>query len=757
MSLEFELPLISFIFVLMLCVVYFSKKKVGLVENRFFGIILSCSLINTVIDTFIHFLCACTDFSDIVVRYYDLFNFLNKIMSTMFVVIFACLFCYILTITYSSVRSNINKLYRILGIFTLVFFGVMLFTNIELIEVGSVTNVKGSTIEFGYIFVALFIALSLFLSLLNIKKKDVRYLSIFLLLFLAGILYFVSLFFAGIIIYDVILAILCYLMYFTIENPDLKMIEELNVARTHAERANLAKSEFLSSMSHEIRTPLNAIVGFSDCILRENDLQVAKEDAKDIVTASKNLLEIVNGILDISKIEANKMEIIETDYNPRETIYNLVKLVVPRIGEKPIEMKVGITQDLPKVLHGDVKKLKQIVTNILTNAVKYTDKGTITVMVTCLNQDGISLLSISVEDTGRGIKPEKIDKLFTKFERLDEDRNTTIEGTGLGLAITKRLVEMMGGKIIVQSKFGEGSKFTVYLKQRISDKKEIIQEKKEVVAKHYPGKKILVVDDNKINLKVATKILKELEISVEEVDNGFSCIEKIQNGESYDMILLDDMMPRMSGSETLVQLKKIPDFSIPVIMLTANAIEGMKEEYLKKGFDDYLAKPISRKELYRVLNQYLGGHQEVENKNKIDFGPLPQEIFEFGTTIEQGKITYDLDYLRSKGIDVDKGLSLLGDEETYREMMTTFLQEIDQKIEKMKNFMSDENTKEYAVLAHGVKSDAKYFGFTELADIAYQHELKGKDNNIDFITTHWDEFEQEINRMKEIIRPYLDK
>ena len=748
------IPACAFFIALLLLVLFFGRRRVENTETKIFSGLVITSLIDCVMVLII-----------ITIGYIDDTNFILYILNRIdFIQYFgwSCLFfLYIYYVSVSHKKDGLEKYNKMFKRTKIVNFVLLLFIMILPLYLYSKDNVMysyGPAVTVLYVCCGIYIFASFISTLCNIKHiKSKKYFPILVLLFLGILTLGIRAVEPGLIVISFVMVYINLIMYFTIENPDLKMIEELNVARMHAERANLAKSEFLSSMSHEIRTPLNAIVGFSDCILRENDLQVAKEDAKDIITASKNLLEIVNGILDISKIEANKMEIIETDYNPKETIYSLVKLVVPRIGEKPIEMKVGITQDLPKVLHGDVKKLKQIVTNILTNAVKYTDKGTITVMVTCLNQDGISLLSISVEDTGRGIKPEKIDKLFTKFERLDEDRNTTIEGTGLGLAITKRLVEMMGGKIIVQSKFGEGSKFTVYLKQRISDKKEIIQEKKEVVAKHYPGKKILVVDDNKINLKVATKILKELEISVEEVDNGFSCVEKIQNGESYDMILLDDMMPRMSGSETLVQLKKIPDFSIPVIMLTANAIEGMKEEYLKKGFDDYLAKPISRKELYRVLNQYLGGHQEVENKNKIDFGPLPQEIFEFGTTIEQGKITYDLDYLRSKGIDVDKGLSLLGDEETYREMMTTFLQEIDQKIEKMKNFMSEGNTKEYAVLAHGVKSDAKYFGFTELADIAYQHELKGKDNNIDFITKHWDEFEQEINRIKEIIHPYLDK
>ena len=422
-------------------------------------------------------------------------------------------------------------------------------------------------------------------------------------------------------------------MYFTIENPDLKMIHELNAAKDAAERANRAKSDFLSNMSHEIRTPLNAIVGFSECILNENDLESAKSDAKDIVMASQNLLEIVNGILDISKIEADKMEIVEAEYNLRDNLDSLAKLMIPRIGEKPIEFQTKFAPDIPPVLYGDSAKVKQIISNILTNAVKYTERGIITFEVNCINKDNACSLVISVEDTGRGIKTDKIDTIFNKFERLEEDRNTTLEGTGLGLAITKRLVEMMGGKIVVQSKYGAGSKFTVYLKQEIRNTPQK-QEKVYAVTvanADFSNKKILVVDDNGINLKVATRLLQPFKVIVEECESGEDCLERIKDGASYDLILMDDMMPRITGTETFHELEKLPDFKTPVVVLTANAIEGMRDKYLQEGFTDYLAKPIDKLELERVLGLTLA-HTNEEVKEI--FEPLPEELFDINVPLK---------------------------------------------------------------------------------------------------------------------------
>ncbi len=751
MSLEFEMPLVSLIFIILLGGIYFSKKRIKLVENKTYELILIFSFLEIVIDTVIHFICAIYEFDIILTEYYQLFNFLNKILSMLFIMIFSCLFCYTVMITYEKIKNHPKKLiYSLIGL-NIISALVLSFTNIELVDIGLVTNVKGSTITIGYSIVAVLIVGSLLVAIKNIKKFDKRYFPIFFVFIIISFLYIVTLAFPGLIIYDVILALMCYIMYFTIENPDLTIINELNMAKRHAERANQAKTDFLSSMSHEIRTPLNAIVGFSDCILEEESLEKAKEDAKDIIMASQNLLEIVNGILDISKIEANKMEIIETDYEPKKIFEDLTRLVSTRIGDKPIELKTDIAIDLPYKLHGDSGKLKQIITNILTNAVKYTEKGFINFVVACVIEDNKVKLVMSVEDTGRGIKPEKMNSLFTKFERLDEDKNTTLEGTGLGLAITKKLVEMLGGKIVVQSVYGEGSKFTVYLQQDIVElhctEKESINPIKLNSSEIYDfsNKRILVVDDNKINIKVASKLLEPYKVKVDTLESGFECIEKITQGEKYDLILMDDMMPKMTGVETFHKLKENNNFHTPTIALTANAIVGMREKYIAEGFSDYLAKPIEKDCLQQVLNKFL----LTENTKTISKNNQKEDL-----EILEDDSSTDIKFLKEHGIDLEKGLELLEDIETYKDTMDTFITGATLRLKQLASYKENSDMENYAILVHALKSDSKYLGFTKLAELSYEHELKSKEKDASYIKEHFNELLQEGERIIQISKEY---
>ncbi len=599
----------NFIYIIMIMLIYFSKKRINNLDNKIYSTILILNSIGVVIDI-IQFAMIKNgaDYSAVI--------FVNKLF-LLYVITWTAIYnYYVISIRRTAEKIIHNKVTKLLILTYLIFVIIVICLPVTYkLNADGTMYSTGPAVKFVFAAVSYYIFLmfvSMVINLIHNHKNSDKYkpvLSFLVMGSVSGILQMIN---PVLLLTSPVETFVTILTYFFIENPDLKMLNEVKAAKDAADKANQAKSDFLSSMSHEIRTPLNAIVGFSECIKNADNLEEAKENASDIVTASESLLEIVNGILDISKIESGKLELVQTDYDIYKILDEVVKLIKARLGDKPLNFEVNIAPDIPHVLYGDHFNIKKILINFLTNAVKYTDEGYIKFDVRCVKvNDEVCRLIMSVKDSGRGIKKENIDKLFTKFQRLDEDKNTTIEGTGLGLAITKQLVEMMHGKIVVNSTYGEGSEFTAAIDQRISNAKLDNEETIVEGELDLTNKNVLVVDDNTLNLKVATKLLKPYKCNVEVCESGFACLDKIKEGKTYDIILLDDMMPKMKGSETLTRLKQIDGFNIPVIALTANAIQGMKEQYLLLGFDDYLAKPIEKKELYRVLNKYV---LKAENK-----------------------------------------------------------------------------------------------------------------------------------------------
>lgn len=592
------LPGVALLINLLIVIIFYSKSRAHNGETKIYSKILIVNLIDTIITIagyiyakkvgqvsgIIYFQKIYMSLMLLISVYIIKYNFaIMKLKETT-----KTYFDYFLTVTYG------------------ILFIVILLTPLNVINYANVLDGYGLSYDIVLVATIIYLIFIVATSFYNFRTNiyNLKKVIPFICLIFFYILGFVGRhYFPNIMFENFFFSYMLLIMYFTIENPDVKMIEQLNIANANALRANQAKSEFLSSMSHEIRTPLNAIVGLASQINENKDCPSSmKEDLNDILVSSNTLLEIVGNIIDINKIETSKLVIVNVPYSLRTEINTIININKLKLENKDITLNINIEDSVPDNLIGDKNHLKQILNNLLTNAIKYTNQGSISIDISSTNDNNIANLTIKVSDTGIGIRKENLEKLFTKFERLDTEINSNIEGTGLGLVITKKLVELMNGTIEVSSKYNVGSTFLVKLPQKMSSTPSTLE--KSNIIKDSP-KKILLVDDNKLNIKVAKRLLNSLGYdNIVECYNGEECLEKVKN-DTFDIILMDIMMPIVDGPTALKNLQSLPNFNTPVVAITADALATSKEHYLSLGFNDYLSKPYTKEQLQDMLTKHI--------------------------------------------------------------------------------------------------------------------------------------------------------
>ena len=686
-------------------------------------------------------------------------------------------YLYVYKNTKTSKIIRFNKI--VFGLFA-VFLIYNLFSGISFSFSEDGEYVKGPAHWVVYISAAYFVLCSAVIVICNLQKFRMWQrisISSFVLFQVSGIV-LQMVFFPDTLLALFMSALGVMMILFTVETPDYQKLvitidelsatkkmaeaakEEAEKAKEIAQQANRAKSDFLANMSHEIRTPINAVLGMDEMILRESTDSKILEYASDIKQAGSMLLSLINDILDFSKIESGKMDIIPVDYDLGILLSDTIDMIHSRAEEKKLQLELKIESNTPAHLHGDEVRLRQIITNILTNAVKYTPEGKVILTVSGkkVSTEAVQLY-VSVKDTGIGIKEEDIGRLFDSFQRVDESRNRNIEGTGLGLSITMRLLNLMGSRLEVESTYGEGSDFYFYLEQKQLDDEVLGEDIQKYCEKvrgeisvsteqfYAPDAKILVVDDNEMNLKVFSGLLKNHGMQIDTAMSGKECLARIEKN-AYHMIFMDHLMPEMDGVETLRQIRELKtnrSKDAVIIILTANAVSGAREMFLEEGFADYLSKPIIAVNLEKMIQKYLPEelltNNDLEQKNKI---PATSDEAARSAPSENGLVSWE------------KGKAFfMGDEELYREMLQAFLES--SSAMELRQYYEESDFDNYRIKIHAMKANLANIGAMSVSDKAKQLELAlVNENNVSYVQENHDEFMKEYERVVSEVKTYME-
>lgn len=520
------------------------------------------------------------------------------------------------------------------------------------------------------------------------------------------------------------LTLISLAFYLSIENPDVRLVEQVKMEKQKADEANAAKSTFLSHVSHEIRTPMNAVVGMTDILLKTDLTDEQRDYLINIKNSGNALVSIINDVLDISKIEAGKMELSLGEYDIRPMLNDIQMIIQNRIDDKPIELIFEIDDALPNKLYGDGLRIRQIFLNLLNNAVKFTDKGSVKLVVKTekISQDDI-MMKVTVADTGQGIREEDMARLFEAFEQVNTQKNAGKEGTGLGLAISSQFVKMMGGQLEVKSRYGEGSEFSFDILQKVVAKEsaEISEEEKDDRSFTAPGARILVVDDNDMNCKVAKGLLAPLKMQIDIAKDGREALDSIVKNR-YHLVFMDHMMPVMDGVEATKKLRAMEDEycqTVPVIALSANAMKDAKELFDEAGMNGFVAKPIDVKEITRTIRKWL-----------------PEKLMIY------------------EGIDVSEGIKNSGSQELLISLMGDFYTVIDSKANKIEKCLADNLIRDFTIEVHALKSNSRLIGAMELSEEFKELEELGNAEDIEALKIKTPKVLTHYRSYKELLKAY---